>query len=146
MLAMPIHRDLPPATVRSLLETQGEMQRRNLDLTLDMTEGTSLIHHGRTAIAREFLNSNCTHLFFVDSDIAWKAMDFIKLIALGTRHECVCAAYPIKKDEIEFFVAYIDKKVVRDEVGLISIAGTGLGFTIIQRKVIEQLSAKAPKR
>lgn len=145
MLAMPTHRDIPADTVRALLTTLGEMQRRNIPLTLNLSDGGSLVHHARTRCGNEFLKSDCTHLFFIDSDMDWKPDDFLRFVALGTKMECVAATYPRKQDKTEFFIDYIDKTITPNEYGCIAIKGCGLGFTIIARTIMEQLALKAPK-
>src|SRR5437868_2297272 len=105
LIAMPTHRDINPATVRALLMTQAEMQRRGLPLDLKMEDGCSLIHHARTRTTDFFLTqTECTHLFWIDSDVVWKADDFVKMVALGTQMECVVAAYPRKADQVEFYI------------------------------------------
>ncbi len=146
-LAMPTNRDIPPKTVRSLLDTQALMQRAGLPVTVDMHEGSSLVHHARNRATHVFLKSDCTHLFWIDSDVVWSADDFLRFCALGQTRECVCGAYPRKADNNgpEFYLRYFDKKVQADEYGLIKVKGTGIGFTIVQRKVIEALASKAKK-
>lgn len=145
MLAMPTHRDLPIQTVRSLLETQGLMQENNIPFVLHMENGGSLVHHSRTIVAYEFLKSDCNRLFWVDSDISWRGKDFLKFVALSTKMEVVCGAYPTKSDEPLFFLNVKDDALETNEYGCLPIDGIGLGFTIIQREVIEKLAERAPK-
>lgn len=146
LIAMPTHRDINPATVRSLLMTQAAMQERNLPLSLKMEDGCSLIHHARTRTTDFFLTqTDCTHLFWIDSDVVWAPDDFLKIVALGTKMECVLAAYPRKADEVEFYIRYKEKRVQSDEYGCVAIEGTGMGFSCVQRKVMQELSDQAKK-
>jgi hypothetical protein len=144
MLGMPTHRDLPVETVRSLLQTQALLLTRGMPMALQTQSGGSIVHHARTHCAYNFLKSECTHLFFVDSDMEWDAEDFFRFVALGCVMECVCATYTRKKDEPEFFVDTQGKALTNNEYGCIPVQGAGLGFTIIQRKVMEQIGAKQP--
>ena len=148
MLAMPTHRDINPLTVRSLLETQEACIKRGIQLEVQMQVGTSLVHHARTKAADLFLRSECNRLFFIDSDIVWSGDDFIRMVALSTRMECVTAIYTCKVDPPRFCLNVDDPTAVMktNEFGCLPMqgGGMGLGYTIIQRGVIEELSAKAP--
>ena len=145
MLAMPTHRDIPPATVRSLLQTQHELLAGGLSSNIEMQCGGSLVHHARTKAAWHFLQSDCTHLFSVDSDIAWDAKDFLRLLAIGTKLECVSAIYPCRAEPLRFFLSGCEETVEANEYGCIEVKGLGLGFTCVQRVVIEKLAKQAPK-
>jgi hypothetical protein len=146
-LAMPTHRDIPAATVMSLLNTQREMQTRGIPLLVHMEVGGSLVHHSRTSLVHQFLKTDCTHLFWVDSDIVWEVKDFERLLALATKMEVVCAAYPVKQDPPLFFLRYDETATHKtNEYGCLPVRGAGLGFSVIQRGVIEKLSANAPLR
>lgn len=108
--------------------------------------GSSLPHHARTKAAWCFLETKNTHLFWIDSDIVWEGADFLRFLALGTKLECVCGAYPVKRDPPTFMLSSEDpgKPLEANEFGCLPIGGIGMGFTIVQRKVMEQLAAKAP--
>ena len=145
MLAMPINRDIPSPTVHSLLQTQGELMHRGMDVCFMTFDGCSLVHRARSNLAYDFLNSDCTHLFWVDSDLQWKAKDFLKLAALGTKMDVVCGAYPAKEEPAKFYFAPVEKTVEYNEYGCVEIKHLAMGFSIAQRKVIESLAKHAPK-
>lgn len=148
MVGMPVHRDISPQTVRSMLNTYAEVIKGGIPIDVNMQHGSSLVHHARTCIAHDFLQSKCNRLFWIDSDISWDEKDFVKLVALSTEMEVVCAAYPLKSDPPVFFINVddIDRELEANEFGCIQVKGAGLGFTIVQRKVMEELAAKAPMR
>lgn len=150
MLAMPTHRPLEPPVVRSLLETQGLFFQRGIPVEFNIPWGSSLVHHARTKAAHAFLKSTHTHLAWVDSDISWAGADFVRLAALATKMECVGAIYTCKVDPPTFCLNVDDIAAVfeTNEYGCFPLlgGGYGLGFTIVQRKIIEGLAAKAPLR
>lgn len=145
MLAMPTHRDLPPQTAISLLQTQDALRQRNISSDIEIQIGGSLPHHARTKLAWHFLQSDCTHLFWLDSDMTWKADDFLRILSFGTKLECVGAAYPCRGDPPRFFLAGMPTDVEANEFGCIPVRGMGLGFTCVQRIVIEKIAASAQK-
>lgn len=149
MISMPTHRDIPPMTVVSLMETGNELIKQKVPYTLEMQIGNSLVHLARTKSAHNFLKDDWTHLFCVDSDIVWNSDDFQKLCMLATHPDMdVCAVtYPYKKDPLTFHLNVEDKDEVisSNEFGLIPAQSAGLGFTIVKRKVIEALAARAQR-
>jgi len=60
----------------------------------------SLIQRARNYVVDEFLRSDCTHLVFIDSDIAFNAKDVLGLIAVNLanpeNHNIVVGPYPKK--------------------------------------------------
>lgn len=148
MICMPVHRDLHPLVVSALMETQREIIARGLPFDLQMQVGGSLVHHSRSKCAHLFLKSDCNRLFWIDSDIVWRPDDFCRLLAMSTKMECISAIYPSKSDPAAFYLRVddINAPVQANEYGCLPLKGLGLGFTVVHRKVIEQLSDSAPKR
>lgn len=146
MIAMPTHRDLPPETVRSLLDTQAACFRAGIDFYGEFGKGSSLVHHSRSKIAWHFLQSDCSHIFWIDSDQEWSADSFMRILALATVKDIVAAAYPFRRDDPGgFFIEFEGETVEADDRGCLPAKKLGLGFCCAQRHVIEELAERAPK-
>ena len=146
MLAMPTHRDIPTGTVTSLLETMDLMRARGIPFEVQLQVGNSLVTHARSKIADNFLKSDKSVLFWVDSDIEWKPEDFLRLCALSTKMDVVGGAYPAKKDPIVFFLDPTSGgEIESNEYGCLKIGGWGMGFTVVNRRVMEAVAAQSPK-
>lgn len=146
MLAMPTHRDIPAGTVASLLATQDLMRVKGIPYETQLQVGNSLVTHARSKIAHTFLKSDKSLLFWVDSDIEWEAKDFLRLCALATKMDIVGGAYPAKKDPIVFFLdPSSGGEIESNEYGCLKIGGWGMGFTVVNRRVIEAVAGKSPK-
>jgi hypothetical protein len=150
MLAIPTTRDFPPATVMSLLNTKQLCMEKGISSITCFVENASMgAFDGRNRCVREFLKSPCTHLFWIDSDMSWNAQDFLRILALGIKMPFIAAAYPSKRDTVKFAFMSVTQDNIEvlptDEYGCVKLAGLGLGFACVQRKVIEQLAAKAPQ-
>lgn len=143
-LVMPVHRDLPWQVVQSLIETQVIFQTHGIPLKIQMQVGSSIIEAARSRAAHGFLQTDATRLFWVDSDIAWAPDDFLKMALLSTKMDVVCGAYCAKAEPVQFALAGLNSNV-SNEYGCLDVKGLGLGFTIVHRKIMEELSAKAPK-
>ncbi len=149
MISMPTHRDIPAMTVVSLMETGNALIKQKVPYSLEMQIGNSLVHLARNKSAHNLLKDDWTHYFFVDSDMAWKSEDFLKLCMLATHPEIdVCAVtYPYKRDPLTFHMNVEDRTatIKSNEYGLIPAKSAGLGFTIVKRRVIEALAEKAQR-
>lgn len=147
LLAMPVHRDICPHTVMSLIRTQVAMGQHGIDFDISFLVGNSLVHHARSKAADDFVKSRHNRLFFVDSDIVWKPEDFVRLVALSTRMDIVVGVYTSKKEPSEFVLkADPSVQVESNEYGCVPVLAAGLGFACLSRKVIERLSSQAALR
>lgn len=155
MLAIPVLYDIAFQTFISCLATQETCLRNGIDLRITPIVGVRYVPAARSRIAHAFLESDATHLFFIDADMEWQANDFLRLLALGTKMECLSAAYPHRGEPPQFMLNLTrefaaGEQIAVNEWGCIPINGTiikgcGLGFTVIQRRVIEALAESAPR-
>ena len=63
----------------SLLELQQLCIKKGIRITFTLLK-SSLVTQGRNLCVSAFLESNCTHMLFVDSDIYFRAESIIKMI------------------------------------------------------------------
>ena len=140
LLAMPVHRDMPVQTVAALLETQDLMRARDIPFEAAFQVGNSLVETARSKLAARFLESGANRLFWVDSDIAWQASDFLRLLAFSTRLDIVGGAYPAKKEPETILLDLDSPDVETNDLGCFQVGGMGLGFCCVSREVIERLS------
>ena len=124
-IAMPAHRAIPVPTVLSIAETVAMCIGSGIPIELSIPSGGSVITAARNRAAHLFLKSGFTHCFWIDSDIQWDAESFIRILARATKREISRAVYPKRRDPIAF-------------------DADGLGFTCMQRKVIEGVAENAP--
>lgn len=143
-LVMPVHRDLPWQTCKSLVETQALFQAKNIPLGITMQAGSSVIEAARSRAAHAFLQTEHTRLFWIDSDIGWKPEDFLKLSLYSTVMDVVCGAYCSKSDDTPFMMAGFVGDT-SNEYGCLEVKGLGLGFTCVRRNIMEELAAKSRK-
>jgi len=145
MVGMPASRDLPALTVKSLLSTFNLCQKMGIPCELGLIANNAVVQWARDEVVDVFLKSNATRLFWIDSDMVWEPEQFMRMLALSQLRSVVCATYPAKVETPTFYVNHIGGEFAVDELGLMSILGVGLGFTVMQRCVLEELAAKAPK-
>jgi hypothetical protein len=127
----------------------------------------SLITRARDSLAKDFLETPCTHLMFIDSDIGFNPQDIVGMV--GADKDVICGLYPKKeinwvqvseaaKAGVEpqqlhnytgaFVMNAVDynAKEVRGVIGEpMEISNGGTGFMLIKRKVFEKLSDTVPE-
>jgi hypothetical protein len=143
-LAMPAHQNMHPNTVVSLLKTQREFHERGVPLDVAVIYGNSLVHHARSKIAWDFLQTKATRLFWVDSDMEWEPKDFVRLVALTSVMDMVAGAYSAKQDPPLVMVKNVND-LHSNRYGCITLDGLGMGFTCMTREVVEALAENAPR-
>jgi hypothetical protein len=159
---------------RSVIKTMTFFNGHQLPLAFGTIANESLVTRARNVLLAYFLNSDYTHLLFIDADIEFQVEDILKLYAHDK--DVVVGAYPKKgvawqriKDnmqlpengektftdkEIAAFGSdyainfkFIDKetKSIAVENGLIKLHDAGTGFMMIKREAILKLIKAYPE-
>ena len=147
MVGMPTYQQIPVWTTKSLLSTQELIRTKSLKLGHSFVIGCSIVQKARDEVAQLFLESDCTHLFWIDSDMVWNAEDFLRLVIISSETKIACGAYPAKVDDgpVTFFVKTPNGvRTVNEDYGLYEIDGIGLGFFCMTREVVQALADQAP--
>jgi len=145
-VGIPAGRDFDPRVVKSILGTFNTCYRMNIPCDLGMVANCAIVTKARDEVIDLFLKSENKKLFWVDSDMVWTPDQFIRMLALSTLYGVVCAAYPAKLDQKTFYMKYDEAAgLTRNEHGLFEIHGIGLGFTVMDRRVIEDVVSTKPR-
>lgn len=126
----------------------------------------SLITRGRNSLADDFLDTDCTHLMFIDADIGFNPADIPTMV--NADKDIICGIYPKKeinwmrvKEAVDLGVqpqdlhAHTGAFVVNLIGGASSATGKlgepmqiengGTGFMLIKREVFEKLAPTVPQ-
>lgn len=131
-----------------------------LRFSLFTTVNESLITRARNRCVAAFLQSDATHLMFIDADIGFSPVEVFRL--LDRDAEVVCASYPMKGLAWESILNRRIKTIAEAQdatikhvvqglgqpdpaTGLIPVRDAGTGFMLIRRDVIERLIASNPQ-
>lgn len=156
--------------VSGLIGFVHDAQAQNIDVVYWMQGGESHINRARNYATAAFLESKCSHLFFIDADIAWKTPDIAKIISAAHSNDLdiVAGAYPLKEinweraaqaiargedpkiESSRMVVHQID--IEKDSKGhiegvgdCISVKECGTGFMCISRRCIEKMIEAQPE-
>jgi hypothetical protein len=149
MIGMPVGSgSVPWPTATSLISTIRVLDKEGVKFKLESPMGSSIVQWARSGIVHEFLKSDCTHLFWIDSDIVWAPDDFIRLLGFGAVLDVVGATYPFKTDGIaRFCLNAIEEKEGEFNVnglGCVQMKSFAIGFTLMKRKVVEAVAESKP--
>lgn len=103
----------------------------------------SLIAHARNVCMAKFMESNCTDMLFLDSDVACGPGVFSRLMTHDA--DVVAGVYRVKNDEERYPVVPIEGGAVQDtKTGLLEVKDIPFGLVRIRREVIEKMTAAEP--
>ena len=141
----------------SMFDATQELQKLGIHYKITTLRNESLITRGRNILTAMFLESDCTHLLFIDADIEFPKDAIIR--ALAHDKPIVAGAYPkkgldlakIAKGEsgisyaINFKYENFKEKKLRIENGLVEVLDASTGFFMIQRSVLDQMRISYPE-
>lgn len=128
--------------IMSLVQTITTLVSAKIPFEYIELSGDSYVWRARNLLSERFLNSDCTHLIFLDSDHSWDVNSFLRLLRADA--DIVGGAYPTKNNWEHYSVTiHTDENGIPDvnEEGLIRGQKVPTGFMKIKREVFEQLRA-----
>lgn len=99
------------------------------------------VARARNNLAAHFLESDCTHLLFLDNDIIAMPRHLDRLLAADKG--IVAGFYPKKQAKLDWVANYLPNETV-DENGVIKVKHAGTGFMLIARWVLEKMAKELP--
>lgn len=150
---------------RSMLQFVQIMLNKNIEYTFLFRFNESLITRARNAIASNFMNSEASHLLFIDSDIGFNPNQILKMIDMDK--DIICGIYPSKAinwnsvanavragvpdNKLENYTGTwvvnmkdYDGSATVDADKPFEIWNGGTGMMLIKREVFEKLKNKVP--
>lgn len=104
----------------------------------------AFIDLARNNFVRMFLDTDCTHLFFIDADLKFESRAFIGLLKAGK--PVVAGMYRRRQEPEEYPVKYVEAKeggIDPKDGGWIECDRVPTGFLCIERWVIEEMASDA---
>ena len=164
-VATPVHSECSIHYTQSLLELQKECWKKKIGIRFHLMK-SSLVTQGRNMCVSAFLESDSTHLLFIDSDISFNAGAAERLVACDK--DIISIPYPLKDmnwdkalklfgegrlktaKDIRNKAFYIypmkvpDNNAIRIKDGIIEVTHSPTGFMLIKRKVFTKMIKKYP--
>jgi hypothetical protein len=164
-VATPVHSECSIHYTQSLLELQKECWRKKMGVRFHLMK-SSLVTQGRNMCVSAFLESDSTHLLFIDSDISFNAGAAERLVACDK--DVISIPYPLKdmnwdkalklfgegklktakdirnKAFYRYPMKVPDNNSIRIKDGIIEVTHSPTGFMLIKREVFTKMIEKYP--
>lgn len=128
----------------SLAETCQLATAMGIRITVCIMRNNIFIDHARNHFVRLFLETDASHLFFIDSDLKFEPRAVLSLIKADFD---ICAGvYPKRQDPEEYPARYAINPATDGiwvENGWVLCSHVPTGFLCIKRKIIEEMYAEA---
>ena len=92
-VATPVHSEVSIHYMQSVFKLQAKCNEKQIPIMLQLMK-SSLITQGRNLCVAEFLNTDFTHMLFIDSDIQFNTESIFKM--LSKDQELLSIPYPMK--------------------------------------------------
>ncbi len=124
----------------SLAETCQLATAMGVRVTVCIMRNNIFIDHARNHFARLFLESDATHLFYIDADLKWEPR---AVLSLARSKQPICAAvYPKRQDPEEYparFALNPETDGIWVEGGWVLCSRVPTGFLCIERKIVQEM-------
>ena len=131
----------------SMFRIQQELIKLGMKFRITTLRNESLVPRARNILTAMFLESDCSHLFFIDADIEFDPESVIRAVAYDK--PILAAAYPKKTLPINYAVNFkiIDPKLNRVNIqhGAVEVHDASTGFFCVKRHVLEEMMVAYPK-
>ena len=119
-----------------------------VSVTMGDVSGCSIITMARNQLVHEFLKSDATELLFIDSDVIATPDDILRLMAQSGGKDITTGAYPRRSKDRNFFadLYFNETQDLEFDGSLMRVERAGTGFMLIQRHVLEAMTAAHPER
>jgi hypothetical protein len=137
-------------TATSLLRFAMAAQAHGVQIQIGSICGCSVVSKARNAIVADFLESDCTDLMFIDSDITFEPEAVFRLMAWASDpKKGIVAAIPVSRKPGKNFISTLDSdednNIVMNGMGLVRAKRVATAFMLIQRKVLTDLDEAHPE-
>jgi hypothetical protein len=127
-----------------------QAQQHGVDIQICNISGCSVVSRVRNLISYDFLQSDCTDLMFIDSDINFNAEDIFRLMAWNSEpKKGIVAGIPVARKKGKVYISTLDtddnEHIFMDKMGLVRAKRVATAFMIIRREVFEKLRDAHPE-
>ena len=131
----------------SMFKTTQALSQVPCSFRLTTLRNESLVTRARNILTAMYLDSDASHLFFLDADIEWEPDAILR--AISADKDIVASAYPKKALPIQYalnfkFIDPVNKRI-RFENGIVEFLDASTGFFCIKRQVFERMMLEYPE-
>ena len=133
----------------SLARLAQQLPLHGIELSIGSVCGCSVVSRARNILVRDFLDSDCTDLIFIDSDINFQADDVLRLMAWASDpKKGIVGGVPRTRKVDKVYIAQLDQDeegVTMNRMGLVRAKRIATAFMLVRREVFERLVSENPQ-
>lgn len=125
--------------------------QHGIEIQIGSICGCSVVSRARNLLAQDMLESDCTDLLFIDSDINFEPEDVLRLMAWGADpKKGIVAGVPRTRSESKVYIATLDhdgdtNDLTMNGMGLVRAKRVATAFMLVRREVFEVLAREHPE-
>lgn len=129
----------------SLMDALSSLHRAGIAVDVCFESGNCHVDDARNSLVRQFLQTDCTDLVFIDTDVGFPGDQLAKLLTYD--RDVVAGVYPKKDDDTSFPVMTAPgETLVAENDGCVEVLGAPTGFMRIRRNVLERMTEQYQHR
>ena len=118
--------------------------QHGIDIQIGSICGCSVVSRARNLLVKDFIESNCTDLLFIDSDINFEPDDILRLLSWTSEpKKGIVAGVPRTRSEHKTYIANLDyddsHELTMNSMGLVRATHVATAFMMVRREVFETL-------
>ena len=138
-IATPVSHNVTPSFSQSVMMAAMDCQRNGIEVQMNFLRNSCFIEIARSVLVKRFLESDCTHLFFIDADIGFESHALRGLVESEALFSV--GVYRKREEKLLFNVQFPDPMEYKGPWVRAERAATG--FMCLHREVLEKMSEHA---
>lgn len=133
----------------SLARLAQQLPQHGVDMSIGSICGCSVVSRARNLLVKDFLESNCTDLIFIDADINFEPEDVLRLMAWASDPKMgIVGGVPRTRKTNKVYIAQLDQDeegLTMNRMGLVRAKRIATAFMMVRRDVFERLVNENPQ-
>lgn len=133
----------------SLARLAQQLPQHGVDMNIGSICGCSVVSRARNLLVKDFLESNCTDLMFIDADINFEPEDVLRLMAWASDPKMgIVGGVPRTRKTNKVYIAQLDQDeegLTMNRMGLVRAKRIATAFMLVRRDVFERLVNENPQ-
>lgn len=127
----------------SLARLAQQVAAHGIDMNIGSICGCSVVSRARNLLVKDFLDSECTDLMFIDADINFEPEDVLRLMAWASDpKKGIVGGVPRTRKTNKVYIAQLDQDdegLTMNRMGLVRAKRIATAFMLVRREVLERL-------
>lgn len=133
----------------SLARLAQQLPQHGIDMNIGSICGCSVVSRARNLLVKDFLESDCTDLMFIDADINFEPEDVLRLMAWASDpKKGIVGGVPRTRKTNKVYIAQLDQDeegLTMNKMGLVRAKRIATAFMLVRREVFERLIDENPQ-